>query len=295
MKLENLSAFIAVVEYQSFTRAAQELYISQPALSRQILDLEQNVGCTLLTREGRTIQMTDAGRIFMVHATRLVKEWDALKKEMALISGKEGAAIRIGYTLSGQLHFILQGMKRWMLDASTTEVSFRRALAHKLLEEIRMGTLDCAVMHLPSIDNASDFTLYPIASCNMNVTVPHEHDLVGQTEVTLSQLSQETDIRCFRAFDPLYYAAVDEAFLQKGLQPMTYVETGEPEECQLMAVGSKYVYLSPSIYSTWEGFVTMPIANWPTSFDLVLVCKKGEDAVLRHFAAAIRCQDSPES
>ncbi|HIQ62804.1 MAG TPA: hypothetical protein IAA66_04350 [Candidatus Avichristensenella intestinipullorum] len=52
-------------------------------------------------------------------------------------------------------------------------------------------------------------------------------------------------------------------------------------------------YLPDNFIIAWDRY--MPIANWPTSFDLVLVCKKGEDAVLRHFAAAIRCQDSPES
>ncbi|MEG1516477.1 MAG: LysR family transcriptional regulator [Clostridia bacterium] len=294
MKLESLESFICVVDRQSFSRAAEELFLSQPALSRQIAELEKNVGCTLLTRSTRSVQPTDAGRIFMVRAMRLVKEWKALTKEMTLFSGKQSTIMRIGYTMSGQVAYLVRGLMRGYPRAPDSGMTIQRDFPYQLLKNIRSGLLDCAVMHRPSVGDAYGLALRRITQSGMYVMIPKSHSLARQHEVTLSEVAHETDVRCFRHIDPLYYNAVDEGFLKVGLQPMAYVETGDPAECQLMVVGMRYVQLCPSIYPVPDGFLALPITDWQINFDLMLVWRKhDEDARIRLFADAI-CEQGDE-
>ena len=74
MELRTLRYLIAVAEHGNFTRAAEALHVSQPALSQQILQMENRLGVVLLDRSGRTVTVTDAGQAYMVHARRALSE-----------------------------------------------------------------------------------------------------------------------------------------------------------------------------------------------------------------------------
>ncbi|MEO8563323.1 MAG: LysR family transcriptional regulator [bacterium] len=77
LELKLYNSFVAVAEEQHFLRAARRLHITQPALSRQIQQLEREVGAQLFTRVGRTAQLTVAGQVFLEHARRLLEMADA--------------------------------------------------------------------------------------------------------------------------------------------------------------------------------------------------------------------------
>ena len=74
MILRHINYFLAVAKYESFTRAAASLYVSQPALSQQIKQLEETLGTTLFDRSGRTVKLTDAGEVYARYAQQALQD-----------------------------------------------------------------------------------------------------------------------------------------------------------------------------------------------------------------------------
>jgi LysR family cyn operon transcriptional activator len=98
MLLRHARYLLAVADQGSFTRAAAELHVSQPALSQQIRQLEEALGAQLLDRSGRVVRPTDAGRVYIEHARRAVREFEAARRAIHDVEGLERGALRLAFT-----------------------------------------------------------------------------------------------------------------------------------------------------------------------------------------------------
>jgi LysR family cyn operon transcriptional activator len=98
MLLRHARYLLAVADQGSFTRAAAELHVSQPALSQQIRQLEEALGAQLLDRSGRVVRPTDAGRVYIEHARRAVREFEAGRRAIHDVEGLERGALRLAFT-----------------------------------------------------------------------------------------------------------------------------------------------------------------------------------------------------
>jgi LysR family transcriptional regulator, cyn operon transcriptional activator len=98
MLLRHARYLLAVADQGSFTRAAAELHVSQPALSQQVRQLEEMLGAQLLDRSGRVVRPTDAGRVYIDHARRAVREFEAARRAIHDVEGLERGALRVAFT-----------------------------------------------------------------------------------------------------------------------------------------------------------------------------------------------------
>ena len=99
MELRHLRYFIGVAEEENVSRAALKLHVSQPALSRQIRDLEDELGFQLLERSAKSVRLTEAGRVFLVEARAVLQRAeDAVKTARAIATG--GGELHVGYAPS---------------------------------------------------------------------------------------------------------------------------------------------------------------------------------------------------
>src|SRR6202008_2454598 len=99
MELRHLRYFVAVAEEENVTRAASRLHVSQPALSRQIRDLEEELGFPLLERSAKSVRLTEAGRAFLIEARALLQRVEeAVKTARAIAMG--GIELHVGYAPS---------------------------------------------------------------------------------------------------------------------------------------------------------------------------------------------------
>src|SRR5206468_11636846 len=100
MELRHLRYFIGVAEEENVSRAALKLHVSQPALSRQIRDLEEELGFLLLERSARSVRLTEAGRAFLIEARAVLQRAeDAVKAARAIATGQRGE-LHVGYAPS---------------------------------------------------------------------------------------------------------------------------------------------------------------------------------------------------
>ena len=89
MTLQTLEYFIAVAQYRNFTRAAEACLVTQPALSRAIRTLEEELGCPLLIRSGRTAELTPEGEVCLAEARRVLQQCEELKLRVREADGRE--------------------------------------------------------------------------------------------------------------------------------------------------------------------------------------------------------------
>lgn len=115
--IDRIRYFIAVVDYNSFSRAAEECYISQSAISQQIQTLEKELGVNLIERSNRSFHLTEAGEYFYRKGKTFLKSYEALCQETVNIASHEHARLRIGYLKS----FVGEQIMEAISDFSTKE------------------------------------------------------------------------------------------------------------------------------------------------------------------------------
>ena len=146
MTLRQMEYLIAVVDEGSFTRAAERLFVSQPALSHQVKALEESVGGALLERLPHSIQLTPLGRAFLPHATAAVNEAGDAMRAARAVGQLEAGVIRIGTLHSIALGVVPAAIRAWRL--SNPQVSFELyeyVNIGQLAEQMRLGVADVAV------------------------------------------------------------------------------------------------------------------------------------------------------
>lgn len=111
MELRKLKSFLAVCRYGNVTRAAESLFISQPALSRQVQDLEEELGCQLLDRSRRQIALTEKGRLFEIRAREMLAIAERMKAELQEDQGALGGLIRVGCVESAAMKLLTEMME----------------------------------------------------------------------------------------------------------------------------------------------------------------------------------------
>src|SRR5580704_12449127 len=100
MELRHLRYFTAVAEEQNVTRAAARLHVSQPPLSRQIRDLEEELGVQLFQRTAKSIELTEAGKIFLNEARAVLLRADEAVRAVRAVAGAARGQVRVGYAPS---------------------------------------------------------------------------------------------------------------------------------------------------------------------------------------------------
>lgn len=201
MTLNMLRYFISVAEEGSFTDAAAACFVSQPALSRAIANLEAELGCTLIERDGRKdLQLTPAGEVMLVEARRVLQQIEVLTERVQRARREGGASVTLGYIAYGLLrHF--RSATRPAIDALNhggIRLQPVYGSAPEIKERVLSGELDCAVLPDNCTLDMPDCRRVWVCSAELNILIPGTHPLFGEKTVRLEQLRDSP----FVFFDP---------------------------------------------------------------------------------------------
>ncbi|MFJ6438427.1 transcriptional regulator CynR [Streptomyces sp. NPDC091416] len=162
LELRHLRYLLAVTEHANFTRAAEDLHISQPTLSQQIKQLERTVGAQLLDRTGRTVRLTDAGQTYVHYARRVVRDLAAAERAVLDVADLSRGHLRLAFTptftaylvgpLTAELHTRHPG-----ITLDLREMTQDRIEAGLLADELDLG-IAFHGSHLPGITATALFT-----------------------------------------------------------------------------------------------------------------------------------------
>jgi DNA-binding transcriptional LysR family regulator len=191
MDLAQLKVFLTVAKEQSFSRAAEKLYRTQPAVSIAIRKLEESVGQPLLVRGARQVKLTDAGQLLRDYAERLVNLRDEIQKGMEDLSSLGRGELRLGVNESA-IHALLPALARYRKLHPGVKLVMHRTFSRDIPQEVLNYRLDLgAVSYVP--DDPKLVTV-EILRDELTFVVPPKHRLARRRSVDIKELGDETFI-----------------------------------------------------------------------------------------------------
>lgn len=268
---------MAVAEYQSFTRAAEALYVSQPTLSQQIKQLEDLLEVQLLDRTGRNVRLTPAGEIYLHHARRALGELNAAKRAIDDLHDLSRGSLRVGMTpiteylaapLLEQFNTRFPGIGVYTLEMPQDEI--RSALADDLID---IGvSLSSAQPEDAASDDVDSHILFVET---LNLAVGQNHPLAEQTgPLTMHVLEQEPLVMLNR--DYALRRNIDQYCLEQNIHLSIMMEASSLSTIlEMVRIGRLATILPGAISCARPGFHCIELLPEFPPHTISLVCRRG--------------------
>ncbi|OUD13173.1 LysR family transcriptional regulator [Thioflexithrix psekupsensis] len=228
MTLRQLTLFRAVAEHLSFTRAAAELCLTQPAVSIQIKQLEGHIGTALFEQIGKRIYLTDAGRELYAASKDIFARIDALEMSLNELQGSIKGQLKLSVVTTAT-YFIPHLFSAFLKKHPEVNIRLNVTNRHSTLARLANNEDDLVVMgQVP--DDLTVQTLgqpLPFLENSLVVVAPPDHPLVGQANISLKRLAKETFL--VRELGSGTRSAMETAFTEHGLVLKTGFEFGSTE------------------------------------------------------------------
>ena len=187
MDHDQLTSFLEVAKLQSFSRAAEKIYRTQPAISAQVRLLEQECGERLFDRSGKKVLLTPAGEILQRYAQQIIQlHTDALQAVAELNQTARGK-LQIGANEATCLYVLPKTFARVKELYPLVQISIYRNFSHKILQKVHEGAVELGIVTLPL--TASNVEIIPVFRDEMQVVMPASHPLARNRSVTLEEVA----------------------------------------------------------------------------------------------------------
>ncbi|MEA5026833.1 MAG: LysR substrate-binding domain-containing protein [Erysipelotrichaceae bacterium] len=211
MTIRHFRIFLMVVKYQSITKAAQHLYLSQPAVSLAIKEMESYYGIQLFDRLSRRLYITDEGRIIYDTALQIIKNLDDLEEEIK--SGQFASQLRLGVSMTIGTCYLPEILRLYKRDNPQTDIRCSIYNSSILAQMILDHQIDLAIIEGPMISER--MTIIPIRQDDLVLIMSKKHCLAQNEKITLADLKDQEFL--LRDHDSGTRMIIDSIFLANGL------------------------------------------------------------------------------
>jgi len=292
MELRHLRYFVAVAEELHFGRAAERLHIAQPPLSRQIRDLEREVGTPLFERVARGVELTAAGHAFLPEARLTLAQAERARRTAQRAARGEIGRLRVGFveaaTYSAILPDVLGFFRMHLPDIG---VSLFEMDTFQQAEALRDERIDLGILHSPPADADRWLRLEPVYADLMVAALPQTHRLVGRTRPALGDLAAESFVLFPRHVAPVLYDDIIARCRSVGFSPRVVQEAaGWHTLAGLVGAGVGVAFVPRSLAQLQRPGVTYrPVRGLSVEMGMSAVWKQGEKSPVRErFVTALR-------
>ena len=195
LDLKRLRVLREVAERGSFSAAADELHVSQSAVSQQISALEAEVGVPLLLRLRGGPQLTEAGALLVSHADAAICRLEEAERQLAELSGLESGELRLASFSSANASLVTRAARGFRDRHPDVKLKLSEADPEDSLPALKRGAVDLALAYdfeLDPIDDDRDLVTTHLLDEDMHVALPLDHPLAGETAIELGTLADET-------------------------------------------------------------------------------------------------------
>lgn len=191
MDTDSLKAFLAVADQQSFSLAAEQLYITQPAVSKRIAALENQLNCKLFDRIGRNVHLTEAGQALLPQSRRILQDIKEAVRSIQDLRGSVSGRLSMGISHHIGLHRLPPILRQYSQQYPDVKLDIDFMDSEQAHQLILHGEMDLAVITL-SPTGEQQLQSMPVWEDPLTVTVAHNHPLAQYRSVNAEMLSQHT-------------------------------------------------------------------------------------------------------
>lgn len=279
MELRHLRYFVAVAEEKNFTRASEKLFIAQPPLSRQIQQLEEELGVTLFVRNSRPLKLTEAGSFFYEHAKQVLTRTGELKA-MTQRVGNINRILNVGFvasTLYGKLPKII---RMYRAKFNSIELNMFEMTTMEQLKALKDGKIDIGFGRVRHED--VNIRRIVLREEKLMAAVPYEHPLAKILKpINLKDLADENLIVFPKNPRPSYADQVLNGFKERDVHPKKIIEVRELQ----IAIG---------LVAAGEGVSIVPLSLQGMKRDDVVYLELNEKHAYSPIIMSTRAMDKSE-
>jgi DNA-binding transcriptional LysR family regulator len=289
MELRHLRYFHAVASELSFSRAAQRLHMAQPPLSRQIRQLEEELGAELIDRGAKPLQLTPAGRFFFEQSAQLLDRVKEVCEATRRIADGKREWFGIGFVPSMLYGMLPDLIRRFRTAAQGVEVGLLELTSTQQVEALKAGRIDVGFSRMVLEDRDISYEL--IFEEPLVAALPARHRLLSAQRVSLRKLAAEPLILYPARPRPSHADQVLQLFRSRGLVPTTAMEANELQTAiGLVAAGVGVTLVPASVHRLHRDDVAYRPLTDAGVVSPVLINFRTEDrsALLARFRALVR-------
>jgi DNA-binding transcriptional LysR family regulator len=274
MEFKQLRSFIEVVHRGGFTQAALTLHISQSAVSKQVAQLEQDVGQPLLERQGSQLHLTAAGRIVLERGGALLRQRQELQSELDDLSQMARGELRLGLPLLGSDALFAGLFAEYRRRHPNIAIQLLEGGSRTVEQAVKSGELELGGSLTPS---DGDFEYQPFCNEPLDALLPADHPLAGLAQVELRQLADTPFLLYQRSF--VLNDRLLSACQQVGFTPKEGGRSGQADFLAALVAAGQGVVLLPRVVARAlerPGVVRLPLlAPDYLRWDIAFIWRRG--------------------
>lgn len=280
MELRHIRYFVVLAEELNFSRAAEKLHISQPPLSRQIQELEEEIGTRLFTRTNRQVELTHAGKLFLNKAYQILDQVEQACISTRLSStGREGD-FRIGF--SSTVQDLIPSLQKYREQFPKVGIILHQMASNEQIEALNEKKIDVGLVTIPV--NHTKMEVLPFKKVEFMVALPEKHPLVMKPSVYIRDLANETFIITPKSAGPLYYDMFMNAFENANFTPNITIQANNLQIVMALVAGGMGITLTPSPIHDANGIIKRKVEDIDLAIQSYIVWRKdNRSEILNNF------------
>lgn len=212
MELRHLRYFVAVAKEENVSRAALKLHVSQPGLSRQIRDLEGEIGFLLLERSAKSVRLTEAGRVFLIESQAVLRRADEAVEAARAVAFGQSEELNVGYAPMPTVRFLPPALRAFRKEFTSVRVKLHDLSPEEMLTGLHEGRLQLAFFVRPTRAMLRGLHFEELGRDHMRMAVGRNHPLAKLRSVSAKQFKNQSLVAYSRKEYPEYHAYLTAVF-----------------------------------------------------------------------------------
>lgn len=245
MEIKDMQCLVAIAEAKNVTRAAERLYITQPALSRTISHLEKELGIELLDHNARPIALTPAGEIFYEKARRILRIEESMRNDMERMKEGMNLQLSIEYGNAGHMPMVANALERFRRVYPNVKLSVCRQYNALALRDLKTRDCDLCIVNLPDVPDDKELETEVVCPESVYAFIPHAHPLSSRDALMVEDLRGEKLCIFERFASPQMFDKILDYFRQVGIDCLDVAQAPDTSTFTLMLIVYNMIGIMP--------------------------------------------------